>query len=41
MVDRHAADFGTNYTLEECVVHDRRQLALFNAIEVRSTMATR
>jgi aspartate aminotransferase len=34
IVDRHAADFGSNYTPEECVFATGGKLALFNAIEV-------
>jgi aspartate aminotransferase len=34
IVDRHAADFGTNYTPEECVFTTGGKLALFNAIQV-------
>jgi aspartate aminotransferase len=34
VVERHAADFGTNYTLEECVFTAGGKLAIFNAIEV-------
>ncbi|WP_419805834.1 pyridoxal phosphate-dependent aminotransferase [Terriglobus sp.] len=34
IVDRHAADFGTDYTPEECVFTTGGKLALFNAIEV-------
>ena len=34
IVDRHAADFGTNYTPEECVFTTGGKLALFNAVEV-------
>jgi aspartate aminotransferase len=34
IVDRHAADFGTNYTVEECVFTTGGKLALFNAIQV-------
>ena len=33
-MDRHAADFGTNYTPEECVFTTGGKLALFNAIQV-------
>jgi aspartate aminotransferase len=34
IVDRHAADFGTNYTIEECVFTTGGKLALFNAVQV-------
>jgi aspartate aminotransferase len=34
VVERHAADFGTNYTLEECVFTAGGKLAIFNAVEV-------
>ena len=34
LVDRHAADFGTDYTPEECVFTTGGKLALFNAMEV-------
>ncbi len=34
IVQRHAADFGTNYTVEECVFTTGGKLALFNAIQV-------
>jgi aspartate aminotransferase len=34
VVDRHAADFGTNYTVEECVFTAGGKLAIFNAVEV-------
>jgi aspartate aminotransferase len=34
IVDRHAADFATNYTVEECVFTTGGKLALFNAIQV-------
>ncbi len=34
IVDRHACDFGSNYTPEECVFSAGGKLALFNAIEV-------
>jgi aspartate aminotransferase len=34
IVDRHAADFGSNYTIEECVFTTGGKLALFNAIQV-------
>jgi aspartate aminotransferase len=34
IVDRHAQDFGTNYTIEECVFTTGGKLALFNAIQV-------
>ena len=34
VVDRHAADFGTGYTVEECVFTTGGKLALFNAIQV-------
>ncbi|MGA8938996.1 MAG: pyridoxal phosphate-dependent aminotransferase [Acidobacteriaceae bacterium] len=34
IVDRHAADFGTNYSVEECVFTTGGKLALFNAIQV-------
>ena len=34
IVDRHAADFGTNYSIEECVFTTGGKLALFNAIQV-------
>ena len=34
IVDRHAADFGSNYTVEECVFTTGGKLALFNAIQV-------
>src|ERR1700685_1520588 len=31
IVDRHAKDFGTNYTAEECVFTAGGKLAIFNA----------
>jgi aspartate aminotransferase len=34
IVDRHAADFGTNYAPDECVFTTGGKLALFNAIQV-------
>ncbi|NYF81357.1 pyridoxal phosphate-dependent aminotransferase [Granulicella arctica] len=34
IVDRHAADFGSNYTPDECVFTTGGKLALFNAIQV-------
>ncbi len=34
IVDRHAADFGTNYAVDECVFTTGGKLALFNAIQV-------
>jgi aspartate aminotransferase len=34
IVDRHAADFGTSYTPEECVFTAGGKLAIFNAVEV-------
>ena len=34
IVERHAADFGTNYTPEECVFTTGGKLALFNAVQV-------
>lgn len=34
VIDRHAADFGTNYTVDECVFTTGGKLALFNAIQV-------
>jgi aspartate aminotransferase len=34
IVDRHAADFGTSYTPEECVFSAGGKLAIFNALEV-------
>jgi aspartate aminotransferase len=34
VVERHAADFGTNYTIEECVFTAGGKLAIFNAVEV-------
>ena len=34
IVERHASDFGTNYTVEECVFTTGGKLALFNAIQV-------
>lgn len=34
IVDRHAADFGTNYAVEECVFTAGGKLAIFNAVEV-------
>jgi aspartate aminotransferase len=34
IVDRHACDFGSNYTPEECVFTTGGKLALFNAIQV-------
>ncbi|HEY0263673.1 MAG TPA: pyridoxal phosphate-dependent aminotransferase [Granulicella sp.] len=34
IVDRHAADFGTNYAPDECVFSTGGKLALFNAIQV-------
>jgi aspartate aminotransferase len=34
IVDRHAADFGTNYAVDECVFSAGGKLAIFNAVEV-------
>jgi aspartate aminotransferase len=34
VVERHAADFGTNYTVDECVFTAGGKLAIFNAVEV-------
>src|SRR6201985_3389744 len=34
VVDRHASDFGSNYTPDECVFTTGGKLALFNAIQV-------
>ena len=34
IIERHAADFGTNFTVEECVFTTGGKLALFNAIQV-------
>lgn len=34
VVDRHAADFGSNYTVDECCFATGGKQALFNAIEV-------
>jgi aspartate aminotransferase len=34
VVERHAADFVTNYTVEECVFTTGGKLAIFNAVEV-------
>jgi aspartate aminotransferase len=34
IVDRHAADFGTNYAADECVFSAGGKLAIFNAAEV-------
>jgi aspartate aminotransferase len=34
VVDRHACDFGTNYSPDECVFTTGGKLALFNAIQV-------
>ncbi len=34
VVDRHAADFGSNYAVDECVFTTGGKLALFNAIQV-------
>src|SRR6201991_1258104 len=34
VVDSHAADFGSNYTVEECVFTTGGKLALFNVIQV-------
>jgi aspartate aminotransferase len=34
IVERHAADFGTNYTIEECVFSAGGKLSIFNAAEV-------
>src|SRR5665213_1420534 len=34
IVQRHACDFGSNYTVEECVFTTGGKLALFNAIQV-------
>jgi aspartate aminotransferase len=34
VVERHSADFGSNYTVEECVFTTGGKLALFNAIQV-------
>jgi aspartate aminotransferase len=34
IVDRHASDFGSNYTPDECVFTTGGKLALFNAVQV-------
>ena len=34
IVERHAADFGSNYAIDECVFTTGGKLALFNAIQV-------
>src|SRR6201994_2032596 len=34
IIERHAADFGTSYTVEECVFTAGGKLAIFNAAEV-------
>ncbi len=34
IVERHAADFGTNYAVDECVFTAGGKLAIFNAVEV-------
>ena len=34
IVDRHKADFGTNYAVDECVFTTGGKLALFNALQV-------
>ncbi len=34
VVDRHACDFGSNYSVDECVFTTGGKLALFNAIQV-------
>jgi aspartate aminotransferase len=34
VVERHAADFGSNYAVEECVFTTGGKLALFNAVQV-------
>ncbi|WP_158787698.1 pyridoxal phosphate-dependent aminotransferase [Granulicella sp. L46] len=34
IVDRHAADFGTNYAADECVFTAGGKLAIFNSVEV-------
>ncbi|MGA1984137.1 MAG: pyridoxal phosphate-dependent aminotransferase [Acidobacteriaceae bacterium] len=34
VVERHAADFGTNYAIDECVFSAGGKLAIFNAVEV-------
>lgn len=34
IVDRHACDFGSNYTPEECIFTTGGKLALFNAVQV-------
>jgi aspartate aminotransferase len=34
VVDRHACDFGSNYSIDECVFTTGGKLALFNAIQV-------
>ena len=34
VVERHACDFGSNYTVEECVFTTGGKLALFNAVQV-------
>jgi aspartate aminotransferase len=34
VIERHKADFGTNYSVEECVFTAGGKLALFNAIQV-------
>ncbi len=34
IIDRHAADFGTNYAVDECVFTTGGKLALFNAVQV-------
>lgn len=34
VVERHAADFGSNYTIDECVFSAGGKLAIFNAVQV-------
>ena len=34
IIDRHAADFGTDYAVDECVFTTGGKLALFNAVQV-------
>jgi len=41
IIERHATDFGSSYTPDEAVFTTGGKLALFNAIECSSIMATR
>jgi aspartate aminotransferase len=41
IVERHACDFGSDYTIDEAVFTAGGKLALFNTIQVLSTTATK